>query len=162
YPAAFAAADHGIQVALVNAEPKPGGVCLHRGCIPSKALLHVAKLIQETREAAHWGVKFAPPKIDLDQLRKWKSDVDDKLTAALELESVPARLLVIGGGYIGLEMGTVYAALDSKVVVVEMLPGLLPGADRDLVRPLQKRVEGIFESIRLNTKVESLDVKRGG
>ncbi len=231
YPAAFAAADHGMQVTLVNADPKPGGVCLQRGCIPSKALLHVAKLIQETREARHWGLTFTPPKIDLAALRTWKSQVIGQLvggietlckmrgvslisafasfvdsntvelkhpdghtsrlrfkhailatgsspavppifrkddprvmdsTGALELESVPPRLLVVGGGYIGLEMGSVYAALGSKVVVVEMTAGLLPGADRDLVRPLQKRLEGLFESIMLNTRVESLDVKRGG
>lgn len=231
YPAAFAAADHGIQVTLVNAEPKPGGVCLHRGCIPSKALLHVAKLINETRESGHWGVTFSPPTIDLDKLRAFKDEVIGKLTGgvtdlckrrgvnvvvarasflnsstlelkhadghtsqlqfqraviatgsspampaifgkddprvmdstgALALESIPPRLLVIGGGYIGLEMGSVYAALGSKVVVVEMTTGLLPGADRELVRPLQKRLEASFESIRLNTKVESLDVQPAG
>lgn len=232
YPAAFAAADHGMQVTLVNAEPRLGGVCLQRGCIPSKALLHVAKLIQETHEASKWGITFAPPKIDLDVLRTWKdNDVVSKLTGgivdlcqrrgvtvvsaratfadsnsvnldyldgkkgklrfqhaivatgsspampavfrkddprimdstgALELESLPKRLLVVGGGYIGLEMGSVYAVLGSKVVVVEMTSGLLPGADRDLVRPLQKRLEGLFEGIRLDTKVESLDVKKSG
>lgn len=225
YPAAFAAADHGMQVTLVDAAARPGGVCLQRGCIPSKALLHVAKLIQEARESRHWGVTFAPPEINLDQLRQFKNGVIDKLTGgieqlakargvklvqaratfadsstldlegangeksrlrfkqaviatgsapampalfrkddrrvmdstgALELESIPGRLLVVGGGYIGLEMGSVYAALGSKVVVVEMLSGLLPGADRDLVRPLQKRLEGVFESIHLNTKVEGL------
>ena len=231
YPAAFACADHGMKVTLVNAEDKPGGVCLHRGCIPSKALLHVAKLIQEARESAHWGVTFAPPKIDVDQLRGFKNGVVDKLvggvsqlcqargveyvnaratfatsqvlnlqyadgrvgqmkfrhailatgsspvmpglfqkndprvmdsTGALNLEEIPTRLLVIGGGYIGLEMGSVYAAIGSKVVVVEMLSGLLPGADRELVRPLQKRLEGLFEAIRVSTKVESLDVKKKG
>lgn len=231
YPAAFAAADHGMKVTLINAEQKPGGVCLLRGCIPSKALLHVAKLIQETRESKHWGVTFTPPKIDVTTVRNWKQEVIDKLTGgiaelcqrrgvnyvvakatfddsetlnlqhadgrqsklkfkhavlatgsspavppifqkddprvmdstgALNLESIPQRLLVIGGGYIGLEMGSVYAALGSKVVVVEMTGALLPGADRDLVRPLQKRLEGIFEAIHLNTKVDSLDVKRAG
>ncbi len=231
YPAAFAAADHGKKVMLVNAEEKAGGVCLQRGCIPSKALLHVAKLINETREAAHWGVTFQPPKIDLSVLRGFKNSVIDKLTGgigqlckgrgvnyvqaratfvdsntlelthpdgktsqlkfktailatgsspampaifrkedarimdstgALDLESLPERLLVVGGGYIGLEMGSVYAALGSKVVVVEMTAGLLPGADRDLVRPLQKRLEGSFESIRLNTKVDSLDCRPEG
>ena len=227
YPAAFAAADHGRKVVLVNAEAKPGGVCLHRGCIPSKALLHVAKLIHEAEEATACGVHFEKPKIDVDALRKFKNDVIDKLTGgvgelckargvtlvnawatfadsstldlkypdgktgklkfqhailatgsspvvppmfqkndprvmdstgALELADIPGRLLVIGGGYIGLEMGSVYAALGSKVTVVEMLPGLLPGADRDLVRPLQKRLEKQFAAIHLNTKVESLDV----
>ncbi len=231
YPAAFACADHGMKVTLVNAEEKPGGVCLHRGCIPSKALLHVAKLIQEARESAHWGVSFTPPTIDIDKLRGFKNGVVDKLvggvaqlcqargvdyvnaratfatsqvlnlqyadgktgqmkfrhailatgsspvmpaifqkndprvmdsTGALNLEDIPRRLLVIGGGYIGLEMGSVYAAIGSKVVVVEMLPGLLPGADRELVRPLQKRLEGLFETIHLSTKVESLDVKKQG
>src|SRR5262245_13891576 len=231
YPAAFAAADHGRQVTLIDANPRPGGVCLQCGCIPSKALLHIAKLVNEAREAEHWGVKFAAPKIDIDAVRKFKNGVIDKLvggvnqlqkargityvnaratfadsqtlelkqadgttsrlrfedciiatgsspampaifqkndprvmdsTGALELESIPGRLLVIGGGYIGLEMGSVYAALGSKVVVVEMLEGLLPGADRDLVRPLQKRLEGAFESIRLNTKVEALDILKDG
>lgn len=230
YPAAFAAADLGMQVVLVTADPKPGGVCLQRGCIPSKALLHVAKLMNEAREAKEWGITFVPPKVDLDRLRTWKNEVIDKLvggvtelsnrrgvtvvharatfassksltltfpdgttsslafehavvatgstpavpaifkkddprvmdsTGALQLDSVPPRLLVIGGGYIGLEMGTVYAALGSKVVVVEMTSGLLPGADRDLVRPLQKRLEGVFEAILLDTKVDSLDVKKG-
>ncbi|MFM8581655.1 MAG: dihydrolipoyl dehydrogenase [Planctomycetaceae bacterium] len=226
YPAAFACADHGRQVTLIDQSPQLGGVCLHRGCIPSKALLHLAKLIQEAREAAHVGVSFGEPKIDIAQVRKFKNDVIAKLvggigqlqqsrgvkfvqarakfagsqalaleypdgtqgklkfktailatgsspavpaafqlgdprvmdsTGALELADVPRRLLVVGGGYIGLEMGSVYAAMGSQVVVVEMLPGLLPGADRDLVRPLQKRLEGIFESIRLETKVAKLE-----
>lgn len=231
YPAAFACADHGKQVVLVDQSSQPGGVCLHRGCIPSKALLHLAKLIGETRDAAHHGVTFGPPKIDLDAVRKFKNDVIGKLvggisqlqqgrgvkfvqaraqfagpqslsltypdgssgtlnfqhailatgsspvvpaafdlgdprvmdsTGALELADIPARLLVVGGGYIGLEMGSVYAALGSRVVVVEMLTGLLPGADRDLVRPLQKRLEGHFESIRLETKVAGLEVSQAG
>jgi dihydrolipoamide dehydrogenase len=231
YPAAFAAADHGMQVTMVDANPRPGGVCLQCGCIPSKALLHIAKLINEARESTHWGVTFAPPRIDVDAVRKFKDGVIEKLvggigqlqksrgvtwvnaratfadsttlnlahpdgrtsqlrfrhcilatgsspampaifqkddprvmdsTGALALESIPGRLLVIGGGYIGLEMGSVYAALGSKVVVVEMLPGLLPGADRDLVRPLQKKLDAAFEAIHLNTKVDSLDVKKGG
>jgi dihydrolipoamide dehydrogenase len=229
YPAAFAAADLGRKVVLISADPRPGGVCLQRGCIPSKALLHVAKLLNEAREARHCGVTFAQPRIDLDRLRAWKDEVIDKLvggigqlansrgvtvvnafatfkdshtlnlahpdgktselkfenaiiatgstpavpsvfqkndprvmdsTGALQLESVPGRLLVIGGGYIGLEMGCVYSALGSKVVVVEMTSGLLPGADRDLVRPLQKRLEGMFESILLDTRVDSLDVQK--
>jgi dihydrolipoamide dehydrogenase len=235
YAAAFQAAELGMEVTMVNAETNPGGVCLNRGCIPSKALLHIAKLIAETREAAHWGVKFAEPKIDLDRLREWKDkDVVDKLaggvgalckqrkvtyyvaratfidssslklepmdgakdvpevlqfdhailatgsrptipgpfqigdprvmdsTGALKLEDVPGKLLVVGGGYIGLEMGSVYAALGSKVTVVEMLDGLLPGADRDLVRPLAKRLETAFEAIHLETKVESLKAEKKG
>jgi dihydrolipoamide dehydrogenase len=231
YPAAFACADHGMKVALINAEEKPGGVCLHRGCIPSKALLHVAKLIHEAAESSHWGVTFAPPKIDVNALRGFKNSVVEKLvggvgqlcqargvqyinaratfatsqvlnlaypdgttsqmkfrhailasgsspampglfkkddprvmdsTGALNLEDIPQRLLVIGGGYIGLEMGSVYAAIGSKVVVVEMLSGLLPGADRDLVRPLQKRLDSLFEAIHLGTKVDGLDVKKVG
>lgn len=231
YPAAFACADHGMKVTLVNAEEKPGGVCLHRGCIPSKALLHVAKLIHETGESSHWGVTFAAPRIDVDALRGFKNSVVEKLvggvgqlcqargvqyvnaratfansntlkleypdgktgtlkfrhailasgsspampglfrkddprvmdsTGALNLEDIPKRLLVIGGGYIGLEMGSVYATLGSQVVVVEMLPGLLPGADRELVRPLQKRLESLFEAIHLSTKVDGLDVMKSG
>lgn len=226
YPAAFAAADAGMEVTLVDEGVKPGGVCLHRGCIPSKALLHVAKLINEAREASEWGISFGEPDIDLDKLRDWKGGVVEKLTggieqlckargvnlikargkftgsqsmeltdadgktetlefekciiatgsiptipgpwrienervmdstAALNLPDTPERLLVIGGGYIGLEMGTVYAALGSEVTVVEMTSGLLPGADRDLVNPLKRRLESQFESILLNTKVESLE-----
>ena len=230
YPAAFDAADHGIDVTLIDEQPEPGGVCLHRGCIPSKALLHVAKLINESRDAAEWGVTFAPPEIDLDQLRTYKSNVIGKLTGgivelckargvkrirargrfldsntlkltqpdgtvdtlpfrhcivatgsapvmppvfdigddrvmdstgALELRDVPGRLLIVGGGYIGLELGTVYAALGSRVTVVEMTSSLLPGADRDLVRPLQKRLQNQFAAIHLNTKVESLSAESG-
>lgn len=211
YAAAFHAADLGLKVTLVNAEEKPGGVCLLRGCIPSKAVLHVAKLITESREAKNWGIHFAEPKIDLAKLRGWKESVVDKLTGgirelcqrrnvdyiharakfvdsqtvelsaeagqpapkvgrlrfehaivatgsvpavppvfklndprvmdstdALNLPDIPKRLLVVGGGYIGLELGSVYAALGSAVTVVELTDGLLPGADRDLVRPLQK------------------------
>lgn len=236
YPAAFHAADHGYKVTLINAEPRPGGVCLHRGCIPSKALLHLAKLITETREAAEHGITFGEPKIDLDGVRNFKNSVIDQLaggvgqlgkgrkiemisakatfvsstevklhpvegcpvppvatlkydhailatgsspimpppfqlgdprvmdsTGALELADIPQRLLVIGGGYIGLEMGSVYAALGSKVTVVELLGGLLMGADRDLVRPLQKRLEKLFTGgIHINTKVESLKATRDG
>lgn len=235
YAAAFQAAEMGMQVALVNSDPQLGGVCLNRGCIPSKALLHVAKLIGEAKEAEQWGVKFSKPKIELDTLRGWKNDVVQKLTgglgelakrrnvevfqaravfedsrsvflkytdgesgdrperliyenailatgsvpavpgifkiddprvmdstSALELAEIPKSLLVIGGGYIGLEMGTVYAALGSKVTVVELTGGLLPGADRDLVRPLQLRLEKTFEGIHLNTKVEKLEPQKAG
>jgi dihydrolipoamide dehydrogenase len=231
YAAAFLAADLGMKVTLIDPELNPGGVCLYRGCIPSKALLHVAKLIDESRHAKNWGIDYADPKIDLPRLRSWKESVIKKLTgglgqlskqrkveyiqgraafensntlrvsrtngsedsltfdriviatgsrpaiiptlkletprmmdstSALDLSEVPGTLLVIGGGYIGLELGTVYAALGSKVSVVEMLPGLLPGADRDLVLPLHKRMEKIFDSILLNTTVAAVKEGSGG
>jgi dihydrolipoamide dehydrogenase len=214
YAAAFLAADRGMDVTLIDAGNKPGGVCLHRGCIPSKALLHIAHLINETKEAKAWGVDFGEPKIDLDGVRNWKNQIIDKMasglvqlckqrkvefvsgkgifkdsqtievdgkpysfdhcilatgsrpiqpfqnnshlidsTGALDLKSIPEKLLVIGGGYIGLEMGSVYAALGSQVTVVEMMDGLLTGVDRDLVRPLQHRIKNQFEALLLNTKV---------
>src|SRR6202451_4506883 len=231
YAAAFLAADLGLKVTLIDPEINPGGVCLYRGCIPSKALLHVAKLIDETRHAKNWGLDYADPNIDLPRLRSWKEGVVKKLTgglgllskqrkveyiqgraafensntlrvsrtnggedsltfacifiatgsrpaivpslkletprmmdstSALDLSEVPGTLLVIGGGYIGLELGTVYAALGSKVSVVEMLPGLLPGADRDLVLPLHKRVEKIFDAILLNTTVAGVKAESNG
>lgn len=231
YAAAFLAADLGMKVTLIDPELNPGGVCLYRGCIPSKALLHVAKLIDESRHAKNWGIEYGDPKIDLSRLRSWKEGVVKKLTgglgqlskarsvqyvqgraafensntlriskagsgeesisfdriilatgsrpaiipslklntprvmdstAALDLGDVPKTLLVIGGGYIGLELGTVYAALGSKVSVVEMLPGLLPGADRDLVLPLHKRMEKIFDSILLNTTVAAMKEEADG
>ncbi len=234
YAAAFYAADVGLEVTLVDAEPNPGGVCLYRGCIPSKALLHVARLLAEARHASTWGVTYEAPRIDLEKLRAWKDGVVAKLTAglgqlskqrkvryvqgwaafedshtlrieraaasgggaetltfdhaiiatgsrparvpgldldsprvmdssrALELREVPASLLVVGGGYIGLELGTVYAALGSRVTVVEMLPGLLPGADRDLVNVLARRLETSFEAIRLNCKVAEVREDGGG
>ncbi|HJQ68981.1 MAG TPA: dihydrolipoyl dehydrogenase [Blastocatellia bacterium] len=229
YAAAFMAADLGLQVALVDLERNPGGVCLYRGCIPSKALLHVAKLITESRHAANWGIEFADPKIDVDKLRAWKEGVVDRLTGglgqlakqrkvrfiqgrakfidantlniqtakngesrlrfehaivatgsrpatapglaldsprlldsttALDIKSVPKNMLVIGGGYIGLELGTVYAALGAEVSVVEMTPGLLPGADRDLVSILAKRVEKIFKAVMLSSKVVEMKEER--
>jgi dihydrolipoamide dehydrogenase len=230
YAAAFLAADLGMKVTLIDPEINPGGVCLYRGCIPSKALLHVAKLIDETRHASNWGVDYVDPKIDLSRLRSWKEGVVKKLTgglgvltkqrkveyiqgraafensntlrvhrassedsltfdriviatgsrpaiipslkletsrmmdstSALDLSEVPGTLLVIGGGYIGLELGSVYAALGSKVSVVEMLSGLLPGADRDLVLPLHKRMEKIFDSILLNTTVAAMKEESNG
>ena len=231
YAAAFLAADLGLKVTLIDPELNPGGVCLYRGCIPSKALLHVAKLIDETRHAKNWGIDYSDPKIDLPRLRSWKEGVVKKLTgglgvlskqrkveyiqgraafensntlrvsrtngaeesltfdriviatgsrpaivpslkletprmmdstSALDLSEVPGTLLVVGGGYIGLELGTVYAALGSKVSVVEMLPGLLPGADRDLVLPLHKRMEKIFDSILLNTTVAAVKEEPNG
>jgi len=221
YAAAFYAADLGMQVALIDEEKNPGGVCLYRGCIPSKALLHVAKVVDEARHAGNWGVTFTEPSIDVDKLRAYKQGVVDKLTAGvgsvarlrkvkfvqgratlagpkslkvagasgetevqfehlilatgshptkipslsldsprmmdstsgLELPDVPKSLLVIGGGYIGLELGSVYATLGSKVSVVEMTPGLLPGADRDLVQVLEKKLKKLFANIMVNTKV---------
>ena len=230
YPAAFLAADHGLTVTLVDPEPNPGGVCLYRGCIPSKALLHVARLIEEARAAAAWGVAFGAPQIDIARLRTWKESVVDRLTgglgqlrqarrvnliqgraafrdsrtlaiqradggtetlafehailaagstpaqipgfpasprcwdstAALALESIPASLLVVGGGYIGLELGSAYAALGSRVTVVEMTAQLLPGADRDLVAPLARRLGQQFAAILLNTKVDSVTETAGG
>jgi dihydrolipoamide dehydrogenase len=225
YAAAFLAADLGMTVTLIDPELNPGGVCLYRGCIPSKALLHVAKLLEESHQAKEWGIEFAAPKIDLARLRSWKENVVKKLTGglgvlskqrkvhylqgraafesstslrvtksdgstesltfdriiiatgsrpaivptlkldtprmmdstgALSLEDIPRTLLVVGGGYIGLELGSVYAALGTRVTVVEMLPGLLPGADRDLVLPLHKRLEKLFEGILLNTTVSSV------
>lgn len=225
YAAAFLAADLGMQVTLIDPEINPGGVCLYRGCIPSKALLHVAKLIEESQQAKNWGIEFPPAKVDLARLRGFKEGVVKKLTGglgqlskqrhveyiqgrgafensttlkiskadstevtlsfdriilatgsrpavipafkidsprlmdstgALNLEDIPASLLVVGGGYIGLELGSVYAALGTRVTVVEMLPGLLPGADRDLVLPLHKRLGKMFEAILVNTTVASL------
>jgi dihydrolipoyl dehydrogenase len=231
YAAAFLAADLGMTVTLIDPEADPGGVCLYRGCIPSKALLHVAKLIEESHQAKNWGVEFAEPKIELSRLRAWKESVVNKLTSglgqlskqrrvqyvrgragfensntlrvtrstggeetlsfdrvvlatgsrpaivpslkldsprmmdstdALNLEDIPRSLLVVGGGYIGLELGSVYAALGTRVTVVEMLPGLLPGADRDLVLPLHKRLEKMFEAILLNTTVASIKEETAG
>ena len=231
YAAAFLAADLGMKVTLIDPELNPGGVCLYRGCIPSKALLHVAKLIDESRHAKNWGIDYADPKVDLARLRSWKEGVVKKLTgglgvlskqrkveyiqgkaafensntlrvsrangsedsltfdriviatgsrpaivpslkletprmmdstSALDLSEVPGTLLVVGGGYIGLELGTVYAALGTRVSVVEMLSGLLPGADRDLVLPLHKRMEKIFDSILLNTTVAAVKEESSG
>jgi len=231
YTAAFRAADLGKQVVLIERYSTLGGVCLNVGCIPSKALLHTAKVITEAEESSHHGVSFGAPKVDLDQLRNWKAnDVVGKLTGglsamakqrgvtvvqgvgkftspnqiavtaadgkvttvgfenaiiaagsqatkfpgvaederimdstgALALADVPKRMLVIGGGIIGLEMGTVYDALGTKVSIVEFTDGLIQGCDRDLVRPLQKRMEKRFEAIMLNTKVASMEPKKDG
>jgi len=231
YAAAFLAADLGLEVTLIDPEINPGGVCLYRGCIPSKALLHAAKVIDEAREAQAWGLNFSGLKIKHARLREWKNEVVARLTGglgqlvkqrkinyiqataafqdkqtltvkaidggqrslafeyaiiatgsdaaripqfeldsdrlldattALDLKEIPKKLLVIGGGYIGLELGTVYAALGSKVTVVEMTAGLLPGADRDLVRNLQKRLANRMASILLQTTVKSLKVQKNG
>jgi dihydrolipoamide dehydrogenase len=230
YPAALAAADHGIQTVLVDMDPKLGGVCLNRGCIPSKALLHVAKLFREAKEAEEWGIHFSEPAVNLDKLRTYvQNKVVGKLTGgiamlckgrgvetikakaifedantirlegettgkirfqsaiiatgsvpampaafnlgdprimdstgALQLPDVPKKLLVIGGGYIGLELGSVYAALGSKITVVEFTDALLPLADRDLVKPLEDKFKKEFEAIYLNTKVASLKLQPDG
>jgi len=225
YAAAFLAADLGLNITLIDNEKNPGGVCLYRGCIPSKALLHVATLLEEAKHATAYGIDYAAPKIDVARLRAFKESVVAKLTGglgqmskarkvnyvqgrasfvnsttlkiaraaggeetlsfdkiiiatgseparpgplatsspriwdstgALDLQEVPKTLLVVGGGYIGLELGSVYAALGTRVSVVEMLPGLLPGADRDLVVPLQKRLAKSFEAIMLNTTVTAM------
>jgi dihydrolipoyl dehydrogenase len=230
YAAAFYAADLGMRVVLIDEEKNPGGVCLYRGCIPSKALLHVAKVIDEARHASAWGVAFGEPNVDVGKLRAFKQGVVDKLTggvgqvaklrkvkylqgratltaprsmkiagaggdtdlefehcvlatgslptripslsldgprmqdstSALDLPDVPKSLLVIGGGYIGLELGSVYATLGSRVSVVEMTPGLLPGADRDLVNVLHKRLEKLFAAIMLSTKVVKVAEEKNG
>jgi len=222
YVAAFRAADLGVQTTLVDANPVLGGVCLREGCIPSKALLHVAHLIENAHAAAEWGVTFGKPKIDVDRVRGWKQSVVDKLcggintlakkrnirviqglarfedgrtirvdgpqgarlkfkhaiiatgsrpkklpeslipadccvdsSGALELASVPKSLLVIGGGYIGLELGQVYAALGSRVTVVEALDRLLTGCDDDLARPLVARLTKQFEAVHVGAQLEA-------
>ncbi len=230
YAAAFRAADLGMDVTLLDVSPNPGGTCLYRGCIPSKALLHVAKLITDAREAEEWGLKFAPPEMDYDKVRARTRQVVEQMTDglgqlcrarnvryiqaraafinthtlavfhedgaedtlecayaviasgsrpalfgpliksprvmnstnALKLETIPETLLVIGGGYIGLELGSVYASLGAKVTVVEMTGTLLPGADRDLVAPLQRRLEHLMDAILLNTKVVEMKEQQNG
>lgn len=242
YAAAFYAADLGFKVTLVNKESRLGGVCTLRGCIPSKGLLHIAKLLNEARHAAQWGIEYAPPKIDIDKVRAhkdgfvgtlakgigqvasarkvttiqakaqfkdahtltllqgeeedgtvtgpkleqtelgfdyciiatgsvpampgpWRALNDPRImdsTGALELKDIPKRLLVVGGGYIGLEMACVYAALGSEVTVVEFAAGLLMAADRDLVKPLQAELAKQFKAIHLNTKVDKLEPQKDG
>ena len=225
YSAAFRCAELGLETVVIDAAQRLGGACLFEGCIPSKALLHVAAVLSEAERAKEFGVDFGEPRISLDPLRKWKQErVVGKLarglasvakakgveviggrgvfedastlrievgetlrkvrfrhaivatgsrpsalpgltlqserimdsTAALELPDIPDRLLVIGGGYIGLELGTVYATLGSRVTLVEMTGGLLPGVDRDLVQPLQRRVDKLFSAIHLETRVTAL------
>ena len=230
YTAAFRAADLGKKTVLIERYPTLGGVCLNVGCIPSKALLHVAKVITEAEETAHAGIDFGKPRIDVAKLREWKSGVVSKLTkglaglakqrkvevlqgrgefatantlrvetahgtktvafehcviaagssvaripgfpyddkrifdstGALELPEIPKRLLVVGGGIIGLEMATVYAALGSRITVVELLDSLIPGADKDVVRVLSKRIEKRYEKILLKTKVTKIEPQKDG
>jgi dihydrolipoamide dehydrogenase len=222
YVAAFKAVDAGLDVTLIDPEENPGGVCLYRGCIPSKALLHISKLIDETRQASEWGVKFGIPEINLDQLRAHKDNIIGKMTgglgqlvkarklkhirasakftdsknldltlidgkkesltfdhaivstgsspvmpeifainderimdstSALELREIPESMLIVGGGIIGMELGQVYAALGSSISVAEMMPGLIPPADRDLVKPLEGHLKSQFKNIWVNTKL---------
>lgn len=230
YTAAFRAADLGLKVVLVDPEKNPGGVCLYRGCIPSKALLHVAGVINEAKRAADIGVKFGKPEIDIDAVRSFKDGVVSKLTKglgglckqreveyirgkarltgensarvepangdafdlsfenatvatgsqsasipsaieskrvirsreALDLSDIPSSLLVVGAGYIGLEIGQVYSTLGSKVTVVEMMPQILPGADKDLVKILEKRLREQFEDIMLGAKVVEMKEQKNG
>jgi dihydrolipoamide dehydrogenase len=231
YAAAFLGADLGLKTALVDPEANPGGVCVYRGCIPSKALLHVARVIEESRQSKAWGVEFREPTIDIEKLRAYKDKVVGRLTGgtgllvkhrkvqyhrgvaeiagpnelrikssdgseralsfehailatgsvpakpasltiddprvmdstgALDLPDVPKSLLVVGGGYIGLELGTVYAALGTSVTVVEMTDGLLPGVDRDLVDILTRRINDRMKAVRLETRVVSLKAEDKG
>jgi dihydrolipoamide dehydrogenase len=230
YTAAFRAADLGKKTVLIERYPTLGGVCLNVGCIPSKALLHVAKVISEAEEVAHAGISYGQPKIEVEKLREWKASVVSKLTkglaglakqrkvqvvqgraefasantirvdtadgpktvgfdhaiiaagssvtripgfpyddkrifdstGALELPEIPKRLLVVGGGIIGLEMATVYDALGSRVTVVELMDALIPGADKDVVRVLSKRIEKRYEKILLNTKVTKIEPQKDG
>ncbi len=226
YTAAFRAADLGLDVIMIERYAQIGGVCLNVGCIPSKALLHTAEIINEAAEFAEQGVTFSEPKIDLDQLREHKNSVVNKLTGglvglakqrkvtivkgfgkfissnsllvtdedgsaqtisfdnciiaagsrvtrlpfipwddprvidstgALELAEIPKRMLIVGGGIIGLEMATVYDALGTNITLVELSPGLIPGPDKDLIRPLEKRIKAKYENIYLNTKVTAIE-----
>ena len=231
YTAAFRAADLGVNVIMIERYESIGGVCLNVGCIPSKALLHTAEIINEAAEFSEQGVTFAEPEVDLDKLRAHKDSVVGKLTGglvglakqrkvtiikgygkftsanslivtdddgssqtvsfdnciiaagsrvtklpfipwddprvidstgALELEEIPERMLIVGGGIIGLEMATVYDALGAKISVVELSPGLIPGPDRDLIRPLEKRIKAKYENIYLNTKVTAIEPTEDG
>ncbi len=230
YAAAFRAADLGLDVTLVDLSDRPGGVCLHRGCIPSKTYLFVTELMYDAAQAGSMGIMFDTPRIDLHGLRAWKKQVVDKMagglvsladqrgvqllkarvefeapnrvrlhgsdvshikfrhaviatgshptmppglvlkkggrlmnsTGALELPDIPERLLVLGGGYVGLELGSVYATLGSRVTVVEMMDRLLAGVDTDLVKPLQRRLDNLFDAILLNTKVSGVQEQENG
>jgi dihydrolipoyl dehydrogenase len=230
YAAAFRAADLGLDVMLVDIAERPGGVCLHRGCIPSKTYLHLAELIHDARTADPMGVRFDPPRIDLAAMRAWKGQVVDQLaqglvtltekrgiqyiqgravfeddrharikgrdalrvkfkdaiiaagshaialpgagfgqggrimssTGALNLTEIPETLLIVGGGYVGLELGMVYAALGSRITLVEVGDRLLPGVDADLVAPLKKRLNDTFETLLFNSRVTRLDASERG
>jgi len=229
YAAAFRGADLGLDVTMVDMETRPGGVCLFRGCIPSKTYLYLTELIHQARQAKEMGISFGEPRIDLKGIKGWKDKVVDKLadslamltkkrgvqllkgravfegsdtarlldsdeevshikfqhaiiatgshptpfpgttfkkgsrimdsTGALALPDIPEKLLVVGGGYVGVELGSVYATLGSRVVLVEMSDGIMMGADRDLVNTLKKKLDENFESIHVNTKVKSLEEK---
>jgi dihydrolipoamide dehydrogenase len=229
YAAAFRAADLGLEVTLVHGEERLGGVCLLRGCIPSKALLHLTQVIHDTRDASEMGIHFGQPNIAVERVREWKDGIIDRLTkglvtlsnrrevqliqgrasfessdtlrlrdsevtrirfrhailatgsrpiplpgtdfqqsgrimsstGALELADVPERLLVVGAGYVGMELGSVYAAFGSRVIVVEMMPEILPGTDRDLVRPFERHARARFEAIHLETKVAEMEEVSG-
>ena len=230
YAAAFRAADLGREVTLVDKDPTLGGVCLNRGCIPSKTLLHIAKVLEEAESLKKMGVTFTKPTIDIDLVRDWKNKVVSQLSGgigqmakarkvntvqaeatflsdnevqlksessteiitfdhcvvasgssssiipgipfdnknvltsktALDLKKIPESLLVIGGGYIGLEMGTVFSALGSSVSVAEFLPNLLPGADPDLVKPLARKLKKEFSEIHLSTKITKVEQAKSG
>lgn len=231
YAAAFHAADLGLKVTLIDRESNPGGVCLHRGCIPTKALLHASQIAADAQHAKSMGIEFGTPKINADQLRGWKNEVVKKLTqglgylckkrkveyiqgqakftgsqtleaaqkeggtesisfehailatgavparlpnlpydnpgildstSALDPDRIPESMLVIGGGYIGLELGSVYARLGSKVTVVEMLPGLMPASDRELIAVAEKQLRNLFEAILLKTKVADVKASDNG
>jgi dihydrolipoyl dehydrogenase len=229
YAAAFRAADLGLEVTMVDVEERPGGVCLFRGCIPSKTLLYVSELLHDARRAEEMGISFGEPTVDLEKLRQWKNKVIDKLanglvelsnkrgvqrikaratfessdrvrlqggeishikyrhaiiatgshafslpgaefrksgrimgsTGALNLADIPSRLLVVGGGYVGVELGSVYGVLGSRVTVVEPNERLMMGADADLVQPLSRRLETLFEAIYYKTRVTSLEERNG-
>lgn len=230
YAAAFRAADRGLRTVLIDEDPQLGGTCLLRGCIPSKALLHAARLLTDAQDAAAWGIQFDKPRVDLEAFRGRVETIIGKLTkgvrtlagsrkveviqaraafknattlqlsgpdapgelsfghailatgsrpvipgplrlsdprmmdstSALRLPDIPPRLLVVGGGYIGLELGTVYQALGSEVTVVEALPRLLNGVDADLARPLHQRMQRRFKAIKLNTTVDKLEAREDG
>ncbi len=230
YTAAFRAADLGKKVVMVERHPSIGGVCLNVGCIPSKALLHTAQVLNEANSMADHGVRFSKPEIDLDEIRSWKDGVVARLTGglgmlakqrkvevvtgegrftspntltvetaegeksisfeysiiaagsrsveipvfphddprvwdstdALRLKEIPGRLLIVGGGIIGLEMATVYEALGSKITVVEMQDSLIPGADKDIIRPLQRRIDKKYENIYLKTRVSAMESSESG